>query len=97
MKRITVSLEKKSLITVGTLNKEYPWGNLEKVTICRADPTLCDEVAVVFDTEDGQFFIEETDAGFWELLKAINIDSYLPQVWYRKAEEGHVFTVELNN
>ena len=97
MKRISVSIEKKALITVGTVKKEYQWGKLGRVTICRLDPVLCDEVSIVFDTENGQFFVEEVDSGFWELLKAINIDSHLPQDWYTKAEQGHVFTAQLNN
>ncbi len=100
MNRVTVDFEKKALITLGIFKREYPWNELSKVTICRSTPALFDELSVVFDTKNSQFFINKGDAEFLKvqkLIKELNIDSYLPQGWYTKAEAGHVFTVELNN
>jgi len=97
MKRVTINFDKNALLTKSLLKKEYTWDKLTKATICRATPTLVDELAIVFDTNDGEVFIVEGDTGFMRLVKALNFDNFLPENWYSEAEQGKVFTLKLNN
>jgi len=114
MEPVTVSVENKTLVmkprqkntafwkglTTATLQpqKEYSWDVLTKATIVRNDPTLFDELAVIFDTEeDGKVFITENDPNFLTVLEALKIKEKLPNDWYIQAESGNVFVVKLNN
>jgi len=114
MEPATVSVENKTLVikprkknmafwkglTTATPQpeKEYSWDVLTKATIVRNDPTLCDELAVIFDTEeDGKVFITEDDPNFHTVLEALKINEELPNDWYIQAESGNVFVVKLNN
>ena len=72
-----------------------PWASITQITLTRF-PSLGDEIGMVARAGEYEFHLHETDKGFWEFLKALDIESQLPASWYADVETGNVFTIKVN-
>ena len=72
------------------------WQALSTVTAAGTEPALFDEVALLFDADQQQIFVVETDPDFDALCKALELDRILSPDWYAQAESGKRSSANLN-
>ena len=91
-----VDTSKRCLILKQPFKKtiRMPWESITEVTLAPV-LSLADEIGMIGLAGEHEFHLRETDEGYWELMKAFNIEPRLSVTWYADVKAGKTVTIYL--
>ena len=53
------------------------------------------QIGADIESTRGLFWVTETDKHFWQFMSHIQVERFLPEDWYPRAENGEMFECRL--